>query len=69
MAAEYTIVGQREVPDITPTGSFHRFVEVTFQIPDGHIGTVRIPEEKYTVDYVRERVAARAATMTAVANL
>jgi hypothetical protein len=69
MADIFRVIGQREIPDITPTGAFHRFIEVTFETADGHIGTVRIPEEKYKVDYVREQVAMKAATMTTIANL
>ena len=69
MASDYTIVNQREVPDITLDGRFHRFIEVTFQTPEGHVGSVKIPEERYTAEYVDAQVAEQAATMRAIAQL
>ena len=64
----YEIVSQREQPDIDDAGRFSRFMIVTFKTRDGAVASVKIPEEKYTPDYVVAQVVAKAQTMTQIHN-
>lgn len=65
----WTIIGQQEASDVTPTGQVQQVVRVTFQLADGQTGTVTVPAAGYGPDVVRDAVTAKAAAMYAVADL
>jgi hypothetical protein len=70
MAADYQIVDQRPVTDVSPSGVFVPAVEITFTTkPSGMTGRVRIPETTYTPDHVDEVVGTAARNIETVQAL
>lgn len=69
MAGRWSVIAQRPFDELTPQGTFRSVVEVTFQLVSGTIGTVKIPANLYSEDYVRDRVEEVASSMIAVENL
>lgn len=65
----WTVQGQTERTVIGPSGSPLAVVTVTFRLGDGTTGTVDVPAANYTVDAVRDAIAAKAAVLHAVGNL
>lgn len=69
MAADYTIIDQRQTTSLSPAGRFIDVVEVTFQTRDGDVGTVTVPLGEHTAENIRQVVGARAAAFIAIHNL
>lgn len=51
------------------SGALTPGMEVTFTTASGIMGSVFIPQAQYTVDYVRQQVAAQALVLDQVQNL
>lgn len=70
MADTYTVLAQRRTSALDASQHFVDVVEITFQIPSGDVGTLRLNANDYmNLDTVRERLAALAQQMIAVRNL
>jgi len=65
----WVVTSQVETVDLGPTGNFQPGVRVSFRTRSGAIGSVFVPTDGYTVERVREAIAARAATLETVAGL
>lgn len=69
MAGRWTVIAQRQFDELTPQGTFRAVVEVTFQLVSGTTGSIKVPSNLYTEDYVREQVEAQASTMLGIEGL
>lgn len=69
MAQDWQVVAQRQTTDLAPDGRFVDVVEVTFTTQSGTAGTVRVAEQDYTPDRVRELIQARVDVINAVHQL
>lgn len=70
MATNWTVTSQRQIDQLTGTGSFEPAMEVHFEtIPEGIPGMVTIPQRYYTEDNVRDAIDSRVRVMQAVQNL
>lgn len=67
--ANYRIVNQLQTVDFTPGGQFLDVMEVTFEIPSGAQGTVKIPLRDFQPEAVAQVVNERAATMQRIEEL
>lgn len=65
----WQVTAQAETTKINPTGNVIDGIEVDFQLSDGTAGSVFIPLSSYSVDTVREAIAAKAADMNNVSGL
>lgn len=68
-APAWTIIGQAENYANDDQGAFVPGVTVTFQLASGQVGSVFVPNGKYTPEQVRAAVSARADAMRAVSGL
>ncbi len=66
MAAGYTIESVTDLLAPDGKGSFTTFVVVTYTIPEGYRGTVKLPKDTATVDVVRKAVDVDAAKYKAI---
>lgn len=69
MAADWSIVAQRQTTDLTPDGRFVDIMEVTAETKEGTVFTLKINLRDYNPDTVAQLVSARAAQISAVHNL
>lgn len=65
----WTVTGQVERTVIDESGTPADVVQVTFRLPSGTMGTVNVPVGAYTVDNVRDAIAAKAQILAGVAAL
>lgn len=65
----WVVTGQTERTIISDGGTAVNVVTVTFNLPNGTVGSVNIPLTGYNVDAVRQAIAARVALLNDVANL
>lgn len=65
----WTVTGQAEATIIDPTGRVREGYNVTFLTGNNVSGTVFVPHDQYTADYVRSMISARVQSLDAVHNL
>lgn len=66
----WKVTGQLTTVRIPEGGSrFVQGIEVSFMTRGGHAGTVFIPEQLYTPEYVISQIDPRAANMDAIGSL
>lgn len=65
----WEITAQVQTTDLGPSNAYVDGVKVTFRTRSGAVGSVFIPNADYTVETVRAKVSAVAATMETVAGL
>lgn len=66
----WRVIGQLETTGPLPTGSFGAGRRVTFELDNGTVASVFIPEAAYTnVDQVRAQIAQAAARVATVGKL
>lgn len=74
MAANYTILAQKQDVVINPLGSgFQNVWEVTYKVTNGPsrgtTATIQVPEEDHNATYIDQAITAKIATLDAVAAL
>jgi len=67
--ANFKVISQQQSIELTADGRFIDVMEVTFEIPSGASGTVRIPLRDYHPEQVASIVDDQAAKMEAVEGL
>lgn len=67
--ATWNVISQLQKTDVGPTGQLVQGYEVTFATGSGHVGSVFVPNAKYTPDTVREMIQDQADLMDAVGSL
>lgn len=70
MAVNWRITSQRQIDQLTGTGSFEPAMEVHYEtIPDGIPGMVTVSLRYYTADNVRTEIENRVAVIQEIQNL
>lgn len=69
MAATYRVIAQTQSTELTRDGRFIDVMEITFEIPSGATGTVRIPVATYNAQTAAAELEQRAGAMIDVENL
>lgn len=65
----WRVVEQFETTDVTPRGRFRNVIEVVIETVSGASKTLRIPEEMYSAEVVRQQADAWARALEETAAL
>lgn len=66
---KWKVTAQQETTQASPGSGIVRGVTVTFQLDDGTVGTVFVPDAQYNPANVKAAIAARAGQLEEVGNL
>lgn len=57
MAMDWKVIAQRSQDNLTPQGTFEPVWVITYQtIPEGVTGTLTVPNQLYSADYVQSEI-------------
>lgn len=65
----WQVTGQQEASEVNDLGQVDKVMRVMFRLSTGQQASVSVPLATYSADTVRAAIAAKAATLAAVADL